>query len=154
MINEEICDTMIKMAKDARMKSYSPYSKIKVGACILASDGTLYSACNVENGSMSLTVCAERAAVYKAVSDGKREFDAVAVVADIENPFVPCGGCLQVMAEFDINEIVMANLDGDIRVMQLSELAPFVSYMGINHVKEHYEDHFSIFGFDDEDELL
>ena len=82
MINEEICDTMIKMAKDARMKSYSPYSKIKVGACILASDGTLYSACNVENGSMSLTVCAERAAVYKAVSDGKREFDAVAVVAD------------------------------------------------------------------------
>ena len=64
MINEEISDTMIKMAKDARQKSYSPYSKIKVGACVLTSDGTLYSACNVENGSMSLSICAERAAVY------------------------------------------------------------------------------------------
>ena len=79
MINEEICDTMIKMAKDARMKSYSPYSKIKVGACILASDGTLYSACNVENGSMSLTVCAERAAVYKAVSDGNDIAEILAI---------------------------------------------------------------------------
>ncbi|ORU01127.1 Cytidine deaminase [Anaerovibrio sp. JC8] len=145
MLNEDICDTMIKMAKDARMKSYSPYTKIKVGACILASDGTLYGGCKVENGSSSLSVCAERAAVYKAVSDGKQEFDAIAVVADTESPFVPCGGCLQVMAEFDIPEIVMANLDGDIRVMQLEELAPFVKYMGVNHVKERYEDHFNVF---------
>lgn len=145
MLNEDICDTMVKMAKDARQKAYSPYSNIKVGACILASDGTLYGACNVENGSSSLSVCAERAAVYKAISDGKQEFDAIAVVADTENPFVPCGGCLQVMAEFEIPEIVMANLDGDIRVMKLEELAPFVKYMGINHVKERYESHFSVF---------
>ena len=145
MLNEDICDTMVKMAKNARQKAYSPYSNIKVGACILASDGTLYGACNVENGSSSLSVCAERAAVYKAISDGQQEFDAVAVVADTENPFVPCGGCLQVMAEFDIPEVVMANLDGDIRVMKLEELAPFVKYMGINHVKGRYESHCSVF---------
>ena len=85
MLNEDICDTMVKMAKDARQKAYSPYSNIKVGACILASDGTLYGACNVENGSSSLSVCAERAAVYKAISDGKQEFDANAI-SENNNP--------------------------------------------------------------------
>lgn len=143
MVNEDICDAMIRMAKDARLKSYSPYSKVKVGACALTSDGTLYAACNVENASMGLSICAERAAVCKAISDGKREFDAIAVVADTENPFVPCGACCQAMAEFDIPEVIMANLDGDIRVRTLDELAPYVSWMGINHVKDRYDDFFS-----------
>ena len=72
----------------------------------------------------------------KAIADGKLEFDAVAVVADTMDPFVPCGCCCQVMSEFNIPEVVMANLDGDIRVMQLQELAPYAINMGTNKIKE------------------
>ena len=132
MINEEIADAMIRMAKEARLRAYGPYSKASVGACALTSDGTLYGGCNVENASYGLSCCAERVAVYKAVADSKREFDAVAVVADTEEPFVPCGSCCQVMAEFDIPEIIMANLKGDIRVLTLKELAPYAVTMGTN----------------------
>ena len=132
MINEEIADAMIRMAKEARLRAYGPYSKASVGACALTSDGTLYGGCNVENASNGLSCCAERVAVYKAVADSKREFDAVAVVADTEEPFVPCGSCCQVMAEFDIPEIIMANLKGDIRVLTLKELAPYAVTMGTN----------------------
>ena len=132
MINEEIADAMIRMAKEARLRAYGPYSKASVGACALTSDGTLYGGCNVENASYGLFCCALRVAVYKAVADSKREFDAVAVVADTEEPFVPCGSCCQVMAEFDIPEIIMANLKGDIRVLTLKELAPYAVTMGTN----------------------
>ena len=132
MINEEIADAMIRMAKEARLRAYGPYSKASVGACALTSDGTLYGGCNVENASYGLSCCAERVAVYKAVADSKREFDAVDVVADTEEPFVPCGSCCQVMAEFDIPEIIMANLKGDIRVLTLKELAPYAVTMGTN----------------------
>ena len=132
MINEEIADAMIRMAKEARLRAYGPYSKASVGACALTSDGTLYGGCNVENASYGLSCCAERVAVYKAVADSKREFDAVAVVADTEEPFVPCGSCCQVMAEFDIPEIIIANLKGDIRVLTLKELAPYAVTMGTN----------------------
>ena len=70
-------------------------------------------------------MCAERVAIFKAVADGKNTFDAIAVVADTEEPFVPCGACLQVMAEFGINDVIMANLDGDIRPTTLKELIPY-----------------------------
>ena len=136
VMNQDVYDAMIRTAKEARYKSYSPYSKVKVGACALTSDGTLYGACNVENSSLSLSMCAERSAVCKAIADGKLEFDAVAVVADTMDPFVPCGCCCQVMSEFNIPEVVMANLDGDIRVMQLQELAPYAINMGTNKIKE------------------
>ena len=74
MINEEIADAMIRMAKEARLRAYGPYSKASVGACALTSDGTLYGGCNIENASYGLSCCAERVAVYKAVADSKREF--------------------------------------------------------------------------------
>ena len=95
MINEEIIDTMIRMAKDAMSKAHSPYSGRPVGACVLASDGTLYGGCSIENAAYGSSCCAERVAIFKAVADSKREFDAIAVVADTDEPCVPCGACCQ-----------------------------------------------------------
>lgn len=130
MLNEEIVDTMIRTARAARNNAYGPYSGTATGACVLASDGTLYGGCNVENVSFGMSMCAERVAVFKAVSDGKQNFDGIAVIADTDEPFVPCGCCCQIMAEFGIPEIIMANLDGEIRVMSIEELAPYSIYMG------------------------
>lgn len=132
MLNEEIIDTMIRTARAARNNAYAPYTANVVGACVLASDGTLYSGCNVENVSLGLSMCAERVAIFKAVSDGKQEFDGIAVIADTDEPYVPCGACCQVMAEFSMPEIIMANLDGEIRSMSIEELAPCATYMGSN----------------------
>lgn len=123
MINEEIIDTMVRMARDARLKAYVPYSNCAVGACVLTSDGTLYAGCNIENVSYGLSCCAEQVAIFKAVSDSKRAFDAVAVIADTEEPYAVCGACCQVMAEFGIPDIIFANLKGDIRKMTLDECA-------------------------------
>lgn len=131
-LNEEIVDVMVRTAKAAREKSYSPYSGCKVGACVLASDGTLYGGCNVENASLGLSCCAERVAVYKAVTDMKTEFDAIAVVANTEEPFVPCGACTQVIAEFEIPSVILSNLRGDVRIMSAKELAPYAVTMGTN----------------------
>ena len=125
MINEDTIDTLIRTAKNARNNAYAPYSKSAVGACVLTSDGTLYGGSCIENSSLSLSMCAERVAIFKAVADGKNTFDAIAVVADTEEPFVPCGACLQVMAEFGINDVIMANLDGDMRPTTLKELIPY-----------------------------
>ena len=124
MINEDIIDAMVRMAKDAMQKAHAPYSGMKVGACVLTSDGTLYGGCNVENASYGLTCCAERVAIFKAIADSKREFDAIAVVADTDEPCVPCGACCQVMAEFKIRDVIMANTKGDIEVADLMDLAP------------------------------
>ena len=124
MINEDIIDTMVRTAKDAMQKAHSPYSDHPVGACVLASDGTLYGGCSVENASYGLSCCAERVAIFKAIADSKREFDAIAVVADSEEPCVPCGACCQVMAEFKIRDVIMANLKGDVEVADLMDLAP------------------------------
>lgn len=124
MINEEIADAMIRTAKSTRLHAYVPYSNCAIGACVLASDGTLYGGATVENASYGLSCCAERVAIYKAVSDSKLEFDAIAVVANTEDPYAPCGACCQVMVEFNIPEVILSNLKGDIRVLTLKELAP------------------------------
>lgn len=135
MLNEEIIDTMIRSARMARNNAYSPYSDMAVGACVLASDGTLYGGCNVENSTLGASMCAERVAIFKAVADGKTEFDGIAVIADTEEAFVPCGCCSQVISEFNIPEIIMANLDGDIRVLNSDELAPFAVFMGSSRTR-------------------
>lgn len=132
MLNEDIIDTMVRTARSARNNAYAPYSAVTTGACALSSDGTLYGGCNVENVSYGMSMCAERVAIYRAIADGKQEFDGIAVIADTEEPFVPCGACCQVMAEFNIPEIILANLDGDIRVMTLEDLAPHAMFMGSN----------------------
>ncbi len=116
---------LIEVAKKYREFSYSPYSKFKVGAAVLTKKGNVYGGCNIENSSYPVTNCAERTAIFKAVSEGEQEFEAIALIADTEGPCSPCGACRQVMGEFHINKIIMANLKGDVKVATLEEILPF-----------------------------
>ena len=118
---QKLMDCAIK----AREKAYSPYSHFAVGAALLCEDGTLFEGCNIENASYGLTNCAERTAIFKAVSEGHIKFKALAVVADTEGPCAPCGACRQVMAEFKIPLIIMGNLMGNIKIVTMEELLPF-----------------------------
>ena len=118
---QKLMDCAIK----ARENAYSPYSHFAVGAALLCEDGTLYEGCNIENASYGLTNCAERTAIFKAVSEGHVTFKALAVVADTEGPCAPCGACRQVISEFEIPRIIMANLRGDYTVVELEGLLPF-----------------------------
>lgn len=123
---------LISKALEARKFSYSPYSGFSVGAALLCDDGSVFSGCNIENSSFSPTICAERTAIFKAVSEGKKNFLKIAVVgADSENETPvnycpPCGVCRQVMREFCGNdfEIVIAKSCDDYKVKKLSELLP------------------------------
>jgi cytidine deaminase len=113
----------MKEATDAMGRAYSPYSNVKVGAALLAKDGRVYSGCNVENASYGLSVCAERTAVFKAVSDGVRSFKAVAVTSSLAGVANPCGACRQVLMEFGpAMEVVLFNLKGEVRRYALKEL--------------------------------
>ncbi|SDP75976.1 cytidine deaminase [Selenomonas ruminantium] len=116
---------LIAAAKKYREFSYSPYSKFKVGAAVLTKKGNVYGGCNVENSSFPMTNCAERTAIFKAVSEGEREFEAIALIADTPEPCSPCGACRQVMVEFKIPKIIMANMKGDVQVVTLEELMPY-----------------------------
>ena len=118
---QKLMDCAIK----ARENAYSPYSHFAVGAALLCEDGTLFEGCNIENASYGLTNCAERTAIFKAVSEGHVTFKALAVVADTEGPCAPCGACRQVMAEFKIPLIIMGNLMGNIKIVTIEELLPF-----------------------------
>ena len=118
---QKLMDCAIK----ARENAYSPYSHFAVGAALLCEDGTLFEGCNIENASYGLTNCAERTAIFKAVSEGHIKFKALAVVADTEGPCAPCGACRQVMAEFKIPLIIMGNLMGNIKIVTIGELLPF-----------------------------
>ena len=118
---QKLMDCAIK----ARENAYSPYSHFAVGAALLCEDGTLYEGCNIENASYGLTNCAERTAIFKAVSEGHIKFKALAVVADTEGPCAPCCACRQVMAEFKIPLIIMGNLMGNIKIVTIEELLPF-----------------------------
>ena len=118
---QKLMDCAIK----ARENAYSPYSHFAVGAALLCEDGTLVEGCNIENASYGLTNCAERTAIFKAVSEGHTKFKALAVVADTEGPCAPCGACRQVMAEFKIPLIIMGNLMGNIKIVTIEELLPF-----------------------------
>ncbi|XP_046488402.1 cytidine deaminase [Neodiprion pinetum] len=100
---------LIKAGVDARTYSYSPYSKFKVGAALRCEDGTICKGCNVENTAYPVSICAERTAISKAVSDGKRKFVALAVIADLDDTFVsPCGECRQFIIEFGDIPIYLA----------------------------------------------
>ena len=94
-------ETLIQAATDAMCKAYAPYSGFKVGAALLSQDGRLFTGCNIENHSYGLTICAERSAIFNAVSAGIREFQIMFIIADSKKPVIPCGACLQVMAEFN-----------------------------------------------------
>ena len=117
---------LFKIALQARDNSYSPYSTCKVGAAIRTSDGKIYSGCNVENASYGGSICAERSAVVKAVSDqGAIKIKEVMVVTDASPPWPPCGMCLQVLAEFTSDTIIyLTNLKGELTTVTFQELFP------------------------------
>ena len=120
-------DKLITAARKAMKYAHAPYSKYKVGAALLCKDGSIYSGCNVENASYGLTVCAERTALLKAVSDGKRKFSAIAITSTGKKaqPY-PCGACRQAMAEFcDKNfVIIVLHPSGRYATTSLGELLP------------------------------
>lgn len=116
-------DTLIDMARKARNNAYIPYSKFAVGAALLAKSGRIYTGANIENASYGLTICAERTAIVKAVSEGEREFEAIAIAADTKTPVLPCGACLQVMAEFHVGRVILGNLTEE-KEVSLSDLLP------------------------------
>lgn len=124
-MNPEIVDTMVRAAMQVMDNAYVPYGKAAIGACVLASDGTFYTGCNIENAIPRLSVFAEEVAMYRAVADGKREFDAIAVIADTDEPFVPNGAVCQLLAEFNVEEIIMTNMDGVVRTVKLTDLMPY-----------------------------
>jgi cytidine deaminase len=110
---------------EAREYAYAPYSRFKVGAALLGKSGRVYTGCNVENASYPAGTCAERCAVGKAVSEGEREFTAIAVIGDSQGPCAPCGICRQVLCEFNPNmRVIMTNLVGDTLISAASELLP------------------------------
>ena len=116
-------EELIDLAKQVRKKAYAPYSHYKVGAALLGKSGKIYTGCNVENASYGHTVCAERTAVVKAVSEGEREFEAVAVVT--KNGGSPCGACRQVLSEFSPELIIyIADKNGEYRTTTLKQLLP------------------------------
>ena len=118
-------DPLLQAALDARENAFAPYSKFKVGAALEGIDGRIHTGCNVENATYGLTMCAERVAVFKAVSEGARRFKRVAIAADTDKLTPPCGSCRQILWEFcgDV-EIVLVNPRGRIEFYRLRELFP------------------------------
>lgn len=119
-------EELVVEAKKARERAYVPYSKFKVGAALLTSDGKVYHGCNIENAAYSMCNCAERTAIFKAFSEGDKEYKAIAVVADTDRPVPPCGACRQVMFELcprDM-EVILTNLKGDIQVTTVEKILP------------------------------
>lgn len=123
-------EKLIEMAKTAASNAYAPYSDFCVGAALLCKNGKIYTGCNIENSSFSPTNCAERTAFFKAVSEGERDFEAIAIVGgknlDFSDFCYPCGVCRQVMSEFCKGEfrIILGKADGEIIESTLSELLP------------------------------
>ncbi|MCA1031791.1 cytidine deaminase [Bacillus timonensis] len=117
---------LINIAKEVREIAYVPYSNFKVGAALLSSDGKVYSGCNIENAAYSMCNCAERTALFKAYSEGAKEFLALAVVADTKRPVPPCGACRQVISELCSESMVvyLTNLNGEILEIKVKDLLP------------------------------
>lgn len=124
MTKEALCQKAIDMLKLA----YVPYSHFPVGAALECEDGTVFTGCNVENAAYGPSNCAERTAVFKAVSEGYRKFRRIAITADTEKFCAPCGVCRQVLAEFDPElkmEVILVNNRGEIKELTLAELLPY-----------------------------
>jgi cytidine deaminase len=117
---------LVERARAAREFAHAPYSGFKVGAAVELTDGRVFTGCNVENSSYGLSLCAERVAIFKAVSEGAREFTRLAVIADAFAPVRPCGACRQVISDLFPRdaEVVMANLRGEAETMKISDLLP------------------------------
>jgi cytidine deaminase len=118
-------DILISAARQARENAHAPYSNFRVGAALRATSGRIFGGCNVENATYGLTVCAERIAIFKAISEGERGFDTIAVVTDTDTLTPPCGACRQLIWEFcgDV-PVILANLKGKTEVISMRALFP------------------------------
>jgi cytidine deaminase len=116
---------LITAATQSRENAHAAYSNFRVGAGLRAASGRIFAGCNVENATYGLTVCAERVAIFKAISEGERGFDAIAVVTDTESLTPPCGACRQLIWEFcgDI-PVILANLKGKVEIIPMKDLFP------------------------------
>lgn len=119
-------ERLINESKKARQYAYSPHSDFSVGAALIDEEGTVYHGCNIENASYGLTNCAERTAIFTAISAGVRKFKALAIVGDTEEPISPCGACRQVMVEFFDADmpVFCTNLKGDVYETTVGKLLP------------------------------
>jgi cytidine deaminase len=117
--------TLLKQAQKAQKHSHSPYSRFRVGAALLARSGRVYGGCNIENSSYGLTMCAERTALFKAISEGEREFLAIALATDEKGFTSPCGACRQVIMDLagDI-DVIMSNGAGEMKILRMNNLLP------------------------------
>jgi cytidine deaminase len=118
-------NALVEAAAQSRESAHAPYSNFRVGAALRANTGRIFGGCNVENSTYGLTVCAERVAIFKAISEGERGFDAIAVVTDTETLTPPCGACRQLIWEFcgDV-PVILSNLKGKTETIQMRDLFP------------------------------
>jgi cytidine deaminase len=124
-LSEQSLQPLIDAAMRARLQSVAPFSKFLVGAAVRAKNGKVYTGCNIESASYGLTVCAERVAIWKALSEGERQFTELAVVADTSSLTPPCGTCRQIIWEFCKHaRIVLANLQGKTETVSILDLLP------------------------------
>jgi cytidine deaminase len=124
-LSDESLQPLIETAKAARLQSVAPFSNFLVGAAVKTEGGKVYTGCNVESASYGLTVCAERVAIWKALSEGERQFSELAIVADTSSLTPPCGTCRQIIWEFCKNAtIVLANLQGETQTCSIEDLLP------------------------------
>ncbi|QKY69177.1 cytidine deaminase [Lentibacillus sp. CBA3610] len=123
MSSQELLDK----AREIKEKAYVPYSEFPVGAALLSQSGKIYTGCNIENAAYPVSCCAERVAIFKAISDGESDFTEMAVVADTERPVPPCGSCRQVMSEFfnSDTKINLTNIHNYTKTVTMEELLPF-----------------------------
>ncbi|CAI9730861.1 cytidine deaminase-like [Octopus vulgaris] len=123
-VNEHV-KSLIQAAAEAKEKAYCPYSNFRVGAALLTEDDSIITGCNVENCTYGGTICAERTAMVKAVSEGKKSFKAIAVASDKKDKIAPCGICRQFMAEFGTDwDVYLTSNDGSFEKMTVSQLLP------------------------------
>uniref|UniRef100_A0A671N6J9 Cytidine deaminase n=2 Tax=Sinocyclocheilus anshuiensis TaxID=1608454 RepID=A0A671N6J9_9TELE len=119
-------EALVRKSQEAKEQAYCPYSKFRVGAAVLTSDGTVFTGCNVENACYTAGLCAERTAISKAVSEGHKSFKAIAIASDLEDRFIsPCGACRQFMREFGSQwDVYISKSDGSYKLMTVEELLP------------------------------
>ena len=125
MAKEQMEPQLVSAAREVRERAYAPFSNFRVGAAVETADGKIYSGCNIESASYGLTVCAERVAIWKAISEGEKNLTRIAVVVDTEELTPPCGVCRQIIWEFcgDV-PVTLANLHGKTETVQMKELLP------------------------------
>ncbi|MGY3766752.1 cytidine deaminase [Vagococcus vulneris] len=131
---DHLKEKLIESARKMMQSAYVPYSKFPVGAALLTEGNQIYAGCNIENASFGLTNCAERTAIFKAVSEGHKEFKHLVVIGQTDEPISPCGACRQVLVEFCKPDmpVTLCNLNGDLKETTIQELLPY-SFTNIEH---------------------